>query len=65
MNPIPLRTDLTDTEQQDLYSVLRGLEEKFSGAEIEAYCEKEIGTNNTKWDAYVIKYNKARSDNPK
>ena len=31
----------------------------------EAYCEKEIGTNNTKRDAYVIKYNKARSDNPK
>lgn len=42
MNPIPLRTDLTDTEQQDLYSVLRGLEEQFSGAEIEAYCEKEF-----------------------
>ena len=32
---------------------------------IEAYCEKEIGGNSTKWDAYVIKYNKVREDNPK
>ena len=31
----------------------------------EAYCEKEIGEDSTKWDAYVTKYNKVRSDNPK
>ena len=31
----------------------------------EAYCEKEIGGDNTKWDAYVIKYNLVRSNNPK
>ena len=31
----------------------------------EAYCEKEIGGNNTKWDEYVINYNKVRTDNPK
>ena len=32
---------------------------------IEAYTEKEIGGDSTKWDAYVTKYNKVRSDNPK
>ena len=31
----------------------------------EAYTEKEIGDNSTKWDAYVVKYNKVRSDNQK
>ena len=31
----------------------------------EAYTEKEIGEDSTKWDAYVTKYNKVRSDNPK
>ena len=31
---------------------------------MEAYTEKEIGGDSTKWDAYVTKYNKVRSDNP-
>jgi hypothetical protein len=31
----------------------------------EAYCEKEIGGDSAKWDAYVLKYNKVRTDNPK
>mgnify|MGYP001349305519 CR=1 FL=1 len=31
----------------------------------EAYTEKEIGGDNAKWDAYVVKYNKVRSDNSK
>ena len=31
----------------------------------EAYTEKEIGGDSTKWDAYVITYNKVRTDNPK
>jgi len=31
----------------------------------EAYSEKEIGGDTTKWDEYVIKYNKVRTDNPK
>ena len=31
----------------------------------EAYTEKEIGGDSTKWDAYVINYNKVRSENPK
>ena len=30
-----------------------------------AYTEKEIGGDTTKWDEYVIKYNKVRTDNPK
>ena len=32
---------------------------------MEAYTEREIGEDSTKWDAYVTKYNKVRSDNPK
>ncbi len=32
---------------------------------IEAYTEKEIDGDSTKWDAYVIKRNKVRTDNPK
>ena len=32
---------------------------------IEAYTKKEILEDSTKWDAYVIKYNKVRTDNPK
>jgi len=31
----------------------------------EAYCEKEIGGDSTKWNEYVVKYNKVRTDNPK
>jgi|TARA_R110001599_G_scaffold353081_1_gene590030 hypothetical protein len=32
---------------------------------MEAYTEKEIGGDSTKWDAYIVKYNKVRTDNPK
>jgi hypothetical protein len=32
---------------------------------IEAYTEKEILADSTKWDAYVVKYNQVRSDYPK
>ena len=32
---------------------------------MEAYTEKEIGGDATKWNAYVTTYNKVRSDNPK
>ena len=31
----------------------------------EAYCEKEIGGDSTKWNAYVTAYNKVRSDTVK
>ena len=32
---------------------------------IEAYTEKEILEDSTKWDAYVENYNKVRADHPK
>lgn len=32
---------------------------------LEAYTEKEILADSTKWDAYVEKYNQVRSDYPK
>ena len=32
---------------------------------MEAYTEKEIGGNSTKWNAYKTAYNKVRADNPK
>jgi len=32
---------------------------------MEAYTEKEIGGDSTKWDAYVINYNKVRTENLK
>jgi len=31
----------------------------------EAYTEKEIGGDDTKWNEYVTKYNKVRTENPK
>ena len=31
----------------------------------EAYTEKEIGGDSTKWDAYIVNYNKVRTENPK
>ena len=31
----------------------------------EAYTEKEIGEDSTKWDAYVTKYNLVRNNTPK
>lgn len=31
----------------------------------EAYTEKEIGGDDTKWNEYKTKYNKVRTDNPK
>ena len=31
----------------------------------EAYCEKEINNDNTKWNEYVIKYNNVRTTYPK
>ena len=32
---------------------------------MEAYTEKEIGGDSTKWDTYIINYNKVRTENPK
>ena len=47
------------------YARVRELAYPITKEFMEAYTEKEIGGDSTKWDAYVIKYNKVRSDNPK
>mgnify|MGYP004454348429 FL=1 len=71
--PITLNQSLISVEEKKLkaiydatnYARQRQREypplEKFA----EAYCEKEIGGDSTKWDAYIIKYNLVRSNNPK
>jgi len=52
----------TDPEQ---YTINRASEYPSMLEFIEAYTEKEIGGDTTKWDAYVTKYNQVRTDNPK
>jgi hypothetical protein len=52
----------TDPEQ---YKINRASEYPSMLEFIEAYTEKEIGGDTTKWDAYVTKYNQVRTDNPK
>ena len=47
------------------YSRMRARQYPITPEFIEAYTEKEIGGDAAKWDAYVVKYNKVRSDNPK
>ncbi len=58
------------TELQAAYDALgyaRARKQEYPNVDdfMEAYTEKEIGGNSSKWDEYVIKYNKVRSDNPK
>ena len=48
-----------------IYNRTRALEYPSTETFLEAYTEKEIGGDSTKWDAYVIAYNKVRADNPK
>ena len=47
------------------YARKRGGEYPSTKDFMEAYTEKEIGGNSTKWDAYIINYNKVRTENPK
>jgi len=47
------------------YARKRGGEYPSTKEFMEAYTEKEIGGDSTKWDAYVINYNKVRTENPK
>tara|TARA_R100000656_G_C3934343_1_gene125514 strand:+ start:120 stop:458 length:339 start_codon:yes stop_codon:yes gene_type:complete len=54
----------TEYDAQD-YARAREISYPATKEFIEAYAEKEIGGDSTKWDAYVVKYNKVRSDNPK
>tara|TARA_R100000008_G_scaffold74049_1_gene52711 strand:+ start:534 stop:848 length:315 start_codon:yes stop_codon:yes gene_type:complete len=58
------------TELQAEYDALtyaRARKQSYPSVEefMEAYTEKEILADTGKWDEYVIKYNKVRSDNPK
>jgi hypothetical protein len=48
-----------------VYARTRILEYPDIATFMEAYTEKEIGGDSTKWDAYVTAYNKVRTDNPK
>ena len=60
--------DLTKVEawsDPDLYKINRLAQYPSLQDFAEAYCEKEIGGDSTKWDAYKTAYNKVRSDNPK
>jgi len=54
-----------DDEAQNGYKRARAAAYPSVADFMEAYTEKEIGEDSTKWDAYVIKYNKVRTDNPK
>ena len=69
--PIP-KADIEakQTELQAAYDVLayaRARKQEYPNVDdfMEAYTEKEILADTTKWDEYVIKYNKVRTDNPK
>ena len=58
------------TEMQAAYDALeyaRTIEKAYPELKeyAEAYTEKEIGEDSTKWDAYVTAYNKVRSDTSK
>ena len=55
----------TQRESEETYVDKRRLEYPSNVDFMEAYTEKEIGSDSTKWDAYVIAYNKVRTDNPK
>ena len=55
----------TQTDAAATYVDKRRLEYPAVEDFMEAYTEKEIGSDSTKWDAYVIAYNKVRTDNPK
>ena len=55
----------TQTDAAATYVDKRRLEYPSNVDFMEAYTEKEIGSDSTKWDAYVIAYNKVRTDNPK
>ena len=72
-NPIVLNATLVQNEtdrlqaEYDAQDYARKREAAYPATKdfMEAYTEKEIGGDTTKWDAYVINYNKTRSDNPK
>ena len=56
---------VTELENAESYKFARAFAYPSIREFIEAYTEKEIGEDTTKWDAYVVKYNQVRADNPK
>ena len=72
-NPIVLDATLVQNEidrlqtEYDAKEYARKREEEYPVTKefIEAYTEKEIGGDDAKWNEYVTKYNKVRTDNPK
>ena len=69
----PYTWSQVNTEKSALQTTYDGLAYARARAEaypsqkdfMEAYTEKEIGGDSTKWDAYKTAYNKVRTDNPK
>ena len=53
------------TYDNNAYARKRAIEYPSVQDFMEAYTEKEIGGNDTKWNEYKTKYNKVRTDNPK
>ena len=65
-NDIQTKMDELQAEYDSLaYARKRESEYPSTKDFMEAYTEKEIGGDSTKWDAYVTKYNKVRTENPK
>ena len=59
------QTELQTDYDNKAYARKRAIEYPSVQDFMEAYTEKEIGGDSTKWDSYKIKYNKVRTDNPK
>ena len=72
-NPTNITTEQIQAEQVTLQAAHDALDYARSRADsypslsefVEAYTEKTIGNDSTKWNAYVIAYNAVRTDNPK
>ena len=73
VNPHPELTWAKVTAEMDRLEVLEGTSAPAERAAAypplsefaEAYTELEIGGDSTKWDAYIVKYNKVKTDYPK
>jgi hypothetical protein len=59
------KAELQAAEDALAYARSRGTQYPSLKEFAEAYTEKEILADTTKWDEYVVKYNKVRTDNPK
>ena len=58
--------ETTPISNEDILAKQTELQTAYDNKEfVEAYTEKEILADTTKWDEYVVKYNKVRTDNPK